>query len=256
MNKTVKLYNGKVTILFSDQARNRYVVEEDGHSPVGVTTVLSTLSKPALMTWPLYEGIEWLKKNPDDFEGAEKAYLIKSDKGKDTGTLIHSMIENFLLKQMGEIPAPLESNVTDGKKGYDCFTEWYEAQDIKPLAVESIVYSKANDYAGTYDCLLEIGGKVVLCDVKTTNASRTAPLGIYSEHFLQLGAYSLAHHEETPKEEISDLMIIRVGKDGVLNTLRASDLGLSVEFCQDAFLSVLGAYRFVTPLAKQLKDLK
>ena len=54
---------------------------------------------------------------------------------------------------------------------------------------------------------------MILGDIKTTNASRQAPLGVYPEMFLQLGAYANAHLEEFPLEEIDDLAIIRVGKD-------------------------------------------
>lgn len=248
MNKTVQLYDGSITIHFNDQARNRYTIEETAKSPVGVTTVLAGLAKPALMLWPMYEGITWLKAHPEDFEGAEKAYLIKSDKGKDTGTVIHAAIEAILTEKQPTIPL-------DAVKAVAAFKTWLH-ETTKPLAVERIVYSKKYDVAGTYDCLLEIDGKVVLCDIKTTNSSRTAPLGIYAEHFLQLGAYSLAHHEENPMETIEDLMIIRVGKDGVLNTLRASELGLKVSDCEGSFLDVLGAYRFMTPLSKALSERK
>lgn len=256
MNKTVKLYNDTVTIFFNEKARNRYVVEKDGHSPVGTTTVLQILSKPALMTWPMYEAIEYLKKNGDDWEGASKAYLKKSDKGKDTGTAIHAKIENFLKSITGESDRTPVSATEEIIKAWGAFHKWFTDSKAKPLAVENIVYSKKYDFAGTYDCLLEIDGKVVLCDIKTNNASRTAPLGVYSEHFLQLGAYSLAHHEENPMEVIEDLQIIRVGKDGVLNTLRASEVGLTVAACETAFAQLLSVYKVMTPLAKTLKEKK
>lgn len=99
MNKTVKLYNDTITLHFNENARNRYVLE-DGHSPVGVTTVLSGLAKPALMTWPMNEAIAHLKVNVGDFEGAAKAYLKRSDKGKDIGTEVHTLIEQFLREEM------------------------------------------------------------------------------------------------------------------------------------------------------------
>ncbi len=248
MNKTVKLYDNTVTINFSDTARNRYIIEETGKSPVGTTTVLATLAKPALMTWPMFEAIAHLKVNVGDFEGASKAYLKKSDSGKDTGTAIHSLIEAFLL---GEPQKP----TPDAEPAYRAFVEWHKDKKIRTLATEQIVYSKQHDYCGTFDALLDIGGKVVLVDIKTNNASRTAPLGIYPEHFLQLGAYSLAYTEES-QQPIDDIQVIRVGKDGVVNTLTASELGLTIEQCEVGFTQVLGAYRFITPLAKTLKDKK
>lgn len=145
----------------------------------------------------------------------------------------------------------------EAAKAFEAFKKWYKSQpSIKVLAVEEICYSKNHDYAGTWDGMMELEGKVILFDLKTNNASQTAPLGVYPEHFLQLGAYSLAHLEENPLETIDDLCIIRVGKDGKLNTLRSSELGLSIKQCQEAFIAALNIYKFMTPLSKQLREKK
>lgn len=257
VKKTVKLYDGTVTIEFNNLARNRYVILEDGHSPVGVTTILQGLNKPGIALWYMSEAIAWLKANPNDFDGAEKAYLIKSGKGKDVGTAVHAWIEEFLkgrnIKDHTHQVIDMDQQVAEIGL---VFQNWFLEHNPKVLATEQIIYSKALDYAGTYDALLEIDGKVVLCDIKTTNSSRIAPLGIYSEMFLQLGGYSLAHHEENPEQVIDDLMIIRVGKDGVLNTLRASELGFTPSFLEDAFKAVVQTYKFITPLSKRLGEMK
>lgn len=251
VKKTVKLYDNSVTMHFSNQARNRYVIEETGGSPVGVTTILSQLSKPGLALWPMYEALDWLKKNPDDFKGAEKAYLIKSDSGKNTGTLVHSWIERYLTVGAGVAPTP----PLEAQKACLAFVNWFEKVNPKVLATEQIIYSKQYDYAGTYDALLEIDGKVVLVDIKTTNISRTAPLGIYPEMFLQLGGYSRAHHEENPEQAIDDAMVVRPGKDGVLNTMRASELGFKLAYLEDTFEQLVQLYKFMTPLTKSLKEI-
>lgn len=295
MQKTVKLYDGSVTLHFSDQARNRYTIEETGSSPVGVTSVLQTLNKPALMTWPMWEALKsvelqvsaWIDKQDGSqlelkavIAEASNAYLIRSDSGKSAGTAIHAAIEAYLTGG-GEIPTP------EVQKALSGFIAWHKQQiNPKTIAVEEIIYSKQYNYAGTLDGIMEIDGQTILFDIKTNNASRVAPLGIYPEHFLQLGAYSLAYKEQNegilfPEEEpyaqdthfadkpdekfdmiaynpkkIDDLAIIRVGKDGKVNTLRASELGLSVPDCEQAWLSVLQAYRFLTPLTKTLKEKK
>lgn len=263
IKKIVKLYDGTITVHFSNLARNRYMIQETQHSPVGVTTILQTLSKPGLALWPMYEALDWLKKNPDDFKGAEKAYTIKSDKGKDTGTIVHNAVENFLValqlaqaegKDAGDF-FQVDMGVPEATKAYNAFIGWAEQLKPKVLATEQIIYSKQFDYAGTYDCLLEIDGQVVLCDVKTTNISRTAPLGIYPEMFLQLGAYAAAHHEENPEQQIDDVMIIRVGKDGVLNTMRASELGFKLAYLEDTFKQLVQVYRMINPLSKQLTEM-
>lgn len=277
MKKIFKLYNNSLTILFDDTTINRYVVEETGKSPVGVTTVLQTLNKPALMTWPLNEAIkslrEWLEAGQergqkltyqnvlDSLLPASKAYLVKGDSGKDIGTQVHSAIEVFL-KGESPIVSP------EAEKAFTAFVRWYKEQDIKPLAIERAIYSKKHNYAGTLDCLFKINGELVLCDFKTTNISRTAPLGVYPEYFLQLGAYNLAYREEkaTRVDKIvghnyadqfpTNLMVIRVGKEGKVNTLRASEIGLSISDCEAKFLDVLSMYKFLTPLSKVLTERK
>lgn len=260
---TTQLYDSSVTVAFNNNARNRYMVTigEESHSPVGVTTILNkVLAKEALMLWPLNLAINYLKTvNPSGIltdtdwnemlEVASKLHTVRSDKGKDIGTLVHQAIETYLKE--GEVVAE-----PDAVKPVVAFVDWFEGQKIKVLGVEQITYSKEHDYCGTFDCLLEIDGKAVLCDIKTSNASRTAPLGIYPEHFLQLGAYSKAFSEELPGKKIDDLMIINCSKTGVLSTLKASEVGLSVKECEDAWLNVLRTYRFLEPLKRTIKEIK
>lgn len=255
--KTVKLYDDTLTIHFSNKARNRYMIEETQNSPVGVTTILQLLSKDGLMLWPLWEGVEWLKTHKDDYEGALKAYTIKSDSGKSVGTEVHAAIESFLiLEKVKKSNVRAIAGSTEIEKPLKAFLGWFDEVQPKVLATEQIIYSKELDYAGTFDALLEIDGEVVLCDVKTTNLSRSAPLGIYPEMFLQLGGYCLAHHEEFPEQQIDDLMIIRVGKEGKLYTLRASELGFTPKLLEDTFRQLVQLYRFMTPLKKVLTERK
>lgn len=260
VKKTVKLYEGEVTVEFNSLARNRYVILEDGHSPVGVTTILQLLSKEGLMTWPMYEAIDYLKSHPGDYENAAKAYIKKSDRGKDTGTEVHTFVEKFLAAfddkaQQEAILVSINGLSPEAAGSARLFVEWLMTTNPKILASEQIVYSKQYDYCGTYDALMEINGKVVICDIKTNNSSKQAPLGIYPEMFLQLGAYALAHHEENPMEQIDDAMIIRVGKDGVLSSLSASALGLKVSYLEDAFKHVVQTYKMFTPLKIQLSEM-
>lgn len=260
MTKSVQLYNDSLTLHFNNNARNRYIIEEMKHAPVGVTSVLNkVLAKPALMLWPMNESLKYTREQLVEgvsytagninkiLDESAKAYTKKSDKGKDVGSLIHAAIEAFLLKEEHEVPK-------DAKKPLDSFIKWFEEVEPTVLDVERIIYSKDLDYAGTFDSLLEIDGKTVLCDVKSTNSSRSAPNGIYPEMFLQLGAYSLALHEEDKSIGVQDLMIIRVSKTGELNTLRSSEVGMSVRDCEDAWLNVLNIYKTMVPLTKRLEN--
>lgn len=142
------------------------------------------------------------------------------------------------------------------EKMLEKFKEWYYKSGAKPLAVEQVVYSRANEVAGTFDALFEIDGKIVLVDFKTNSVSRDAPQGVYPEALLQMGAYSLAYREETGKP-IDNLMVVNISKkDGKIRTLSASDLGVSVEDCEQGFKNLLEVYRLHNKLTNYIKARK
>jgi hypothetical protein len=258
------LYNGKYHMVHNPNARGRaprYKVN-DVEKPKGVTTILgATLSKD-LMQWAVDCAIEYLKgKVPvvteEDLIEAAQQYIYKRDFGAGTGTEAHAMVEDYLKQR----PAGTTQHSPEAANAYKAFVEWYEA--IKPtvLNVEEVIYSEKFKYAGTYDCMLEIDGKVNLCDLKTTNASRKAPDGVYAEYFIQLGAYAAAHEEQRAYEaanggtklvKIDDLMVISAKKNGVLDIVTASDLGLSVEECGEMFKRVVNLNMFLTAITQQL----
>jgi hypothetical protein len=144
---------------------------------------------------------------------------------------------------------------------YKAFVEWFNEFKPSMINVEEVIYSEAFNYAGTYDCMLEINGAVVLCDLKTTNASKKAPNGIYAENFVQLGAYALAHEEQRQYEEanggtnlrkIDDLMVISAKKNGKLDIVSSSDIGLTVEECGEMFKRVINIYNFMSYTTSKL----
>lgn len=266
--QTRKLYSDSVTLHFNPNSRNRYQLES-GETPVGVTTVLARVLGKDLKGWAVSEVLKaiggtlkyekqqfvWYLDEPvtideEKLRWASKAYTRKSDKGKDVGSEVHEAIENFLKTNEFDF-----SQITpEAIKALRAFINWHDEVKPRVLATEQIVYSRSGSYAGTFDALLEIDGRVVLCDIKTSNASRAAPLGVYPENFLQLGAYSLAYAEAGGTHP-KDLMVINASKIGKLSTLRASELGLSVRDCEVAWASVLKLYRFLEPLKKQIKEM-
>jgi hypothetical protein len=250
---TRSLYSGEIELIFSPNSRNRYLVNDKLNNctvyPPGVTTILNkVLAKEAIGPWMMRMAIDWLRVNPSDFDGASKAHVRKSDKGKDVGSEVHEAIELTLSDSNQSVQLSPEA-----AKPFNAFMDWFVEAEPRVLGTEQIVYSRQYNFSGTFDALLEIDGEVILCDVKTTNASLDAPMGVYEKDFLQLGAYSLAYKEmggSRPK----DLMVINANKSGKLSTLRASELGLDVHSCEAAWLNVLNTYRFLEPLKKQLKD--
>lgn len=252
-----QLYNGKYLLEHNPNARGRqprYLVNGE-HKPKGVTTILGATLAKDLMDWAVNCCVDYLREKlpliteKDLKEGAEQ-YKYKRDSGASTGSEAHAMVENYLKGAVTD-----GTSTAEATNAYNAFVGWFEAETPSVINVEEVIYSEELNYAGTYDCMLEIDGKVVLCDLKTTNASRKAPRGVYAEYFIQLGAYAFAHEEQRRYEEanggtnlpkIDDLCVISAKKNGALDIVTASELGLTVEECGEMFKRVINIYNFLS----------
>ena len=258
--ETLNLYNKTAKVkLNTDDGKHQYTVTDTelgmkNATMRGVTDIKRQfIAKPGLMHWSKDEAIKWLKKldrKPTEqaSEQASKAYTIKSDFGKDIGTEVHSAIERYLT---GTINTGVSK---EAEKAFMAFRNWFENTNLKAIATEQAVYSRSRQYCGTFDALLEIEGKLVLVDFKTTNVSAYALkkgkdwTGLYPEDFMQLGFYSQAYHE-AQDQEIDDVMLINCTKDGKIITLTAKEIGWSVEDCENLAMSALD-------IADGLKNIK
>lgn len=258
----------------------------------GVTTVIGeVLDKPGLRLWardemakrlmglefgdegePVYnsknalikEGIEYGKPELQEFlDKSFNAYRDKSDRGKDIGTMTHDFVAQFLkgdlkkidastvLEQYTEAPEEFTKCVI---KAVESFMVWWNSlKDKELLGTENIIYSRKYEFSGTYDLKCRIGKKVYMLDVKTTNRSQTAPLGIYPEYFMQLGGYIQADEEESGTK-FDDCGVINVGKDGKLSIACASDIGLEVEDCKNSFVYAVTIHNWLNKLSKLTRD--
>ena len=265
------MYNGLFHLVHNPNAQGRaprYVVTgDDVTKPQGVTTILgSTLGKD-LVGWAVGCAIEYLslrlpKINEEDLKEASKEHVRQRNSGASTGTETHKLVEMYLTGDI-ELSSFLEEATPEAEKAYVAFLEWFEETQPTVINVEEVIYSKKYQYAGTYDCMLEIDGKVYLCDLKTTNASRQAPQGVYPENFLQLGAYALAHEEQrvyeahnggTELRKIDGLMVISAKKDGKLDIVTNSDVGLTLKECRDGFKKVVGLNRLTRQVSERLRS--
>lgn len=264
----------------------------------GVTSVLKDIiAKPDLMTWPMnmanqfYFGAkfdevtkeyihDWTKaaifpSRDEDGEVTDplmeddlhnimlegsKQWVQRADTGKDIGTLVHALVEQYLKAESGIEAEPVSAadvsaqDLKMADKALKAFTDWWESlRQKKVLSLEQVVYSRNMKYCGTFDLLAQINGRNYMLDLKTTNTSRKAPMGIYSEYFLQLGAYSYAIREETG-EEVDDVGIIRVGKDGKLNIATAEDFGSSRDECERAFAFAIRLHDFLQKVTPFVTD--
>jgi hypothetical protein len=256
------IYGGLYQVLFKNNS-HRYFI--DGEPKPGVTTIMSkVIAKPQLMLWPLDMAMRYLTSllpghiTTNDLEEAQKAHLKRRDAGGQTGTIVHGYAEDLLSGR----PFSLADESEEVVRAMEAFRSWHDSVKPRVIEVERVVYSRAFDYAGTLDSILEIDGKVYLCDLKTSNASREAPNGVYADNFIQLGAYLGAYEEERSFEldtlgktdlvEIDDLMVISCRKDGKLNTCTASELNLSPSDCIDLWYSTFRLHKGLSRLKTQL----
>lgn len=261
---TVSLYGGKHTVTFRKKPHGYRI---DGQRKRGVTTIMSAvLAKPSLMLWPMNMAIRYIRDNFDGdmencLEQAAKAHITLRDAGANTGTEAHAMVENFLKTFEEPINGYIDAS-EEANNAYVAFVDWFVTNEPQVISVEQIVYSPQLDYVGTFDSILRIGDKNYLCDLKTTNASREAPQGVYPDNFIQLGAYAQAYNEERTFDietagqsdlvQIDDLMIISARKDGKLNTITASQIGLTVAQCQEMWHNTIHLHRSLTHIRKSL----
>lgn len=141
-----------------------YAVNKDGHMVPRVTTVLSKmLEEEGVAQWANSLGFKHMSYNKE------------LDKICAIGTQVHEQINAFLSNKF--------INETMRTCGLLSFIEWYN--QVKDLGIEVLGLEESlvsPYYGGTYDALLNIGGKIWLIDFKTSNKVRY-------KYFIQLAAY-------------------------------------------------------------------
>jgi genome maintenance exonuclease 1 len=206
------LYNGTLRLDFDD-AEHVYTIHEDGKAPLmvpGVTSILAVINKPALVPWAAkltaetYTGlvsaaVDSGTLNPKRLLEIEKeakgAPRAKAKAGADIGTLVHAWAEAWARGQ--PLPMPEDDSA---RKGVEAFTAWCEAHHVRFRLTEMRVYSRAFNYAGTFDFMAEVDGELMLGDYKVSS-------GIYPEHHLQCAAYAQAYGEATG-ETVRDRIVV------------------------------------------------
>ena len=171
-------------------ASHRYRL--DGAWVPGVTTLIGKgLPKPALPYWAARTVAEWVADNPDLTEelkrmggrGPAVAFLKelpwqKRDEAAIRGTDVHALAERLVHGDEVEVPEHLAARV----QGY---VDWLDATNVEPLLTERPCASRQWQYAGTFDLIARMDGKVWLLDVKTSS-------DVYGSTALQLTAYGNA----------------------------------------------------------------
>jgi hypothetical protein len=158
-----------------------------------VTSIVSIKAKPALYRYyaslPSFEAGETIKR-----------------KSADEGTLIHEVIQAIMAGDLPQDGTGSPSLSDETRPAAEAFMKVNEQLKIKTCRehIEKKIISFDERYSGTVDAVVEIGGKVGVLDIKTSQA-------IYRDYCLQTSAYMAPLQYEIP--EISTRWILRVDQN-------------------------------------------
>lgn len=226
-----------------DFDRKLHAYKINGDLFKGVTTITDVRSKAFLAPWAAKEAYTYLKNNWDIgkiYSAEEKEELIlaaklawtkKSNKAKDSGTIAHEWISQYILGQKPALPDNEEA-----LKAIEAFRRWEALKEPIWVASEKIIASLKHKVAGTLDSLAILNGKLTLVDFKTS--------GTVSESFLlQLFGYEILLEEMGILVE--DRVILRIPKDGKdAEELEVNSGEAFRKFCQETFLHCLEIHKF------------
>ena len=228
----------------------------NGEKLTGVTTVLGVIAKPMLIPWAAGEVVKYIKENTErismkdlvsekkDYgyfvseemlELARKAHTAKKEKAGAWGEIVHKVIELWI--KTGEVVTEVTIKcetypvTPDHMKAVNHFTIWATQHNVKFIHSEQNVYSKEMWVGGIADLVIELDGKRLVGDIKTSS-------GIYNEHFFQAAAYDICL-EEMGLGSVEGYLIINLKKDGTMDMKIAENK----EINREAFRSALSLYR-------------
>jgi hypothetical protein len=183
-----------------------------GERVPSVTTIISGgVPKPALPRWAAKSAAEYAAKSWDTLaplDADERVTLIKgapwreSGRAADLGSLIHDAIDCWLSD------APLPDWPADAEGFMAGFTDFLSEREPHVVHTEGTIWNREHGYAGTFDLLAVINGRLTLIDHKTGK-------GVYPEVALQLSA--LAHGEVIVAPDGSEQPMPAVDLFGVLH---------------------------------------
>ena len=222
----------------------RHIHKLDGKPLMGVTTVLSVISKPALIQWSANMAVDYVKdnlslnifKDIERFElllkEARSAHRKKKEKAGDWGTEVHNAVEEWIKE--GKEPQLTQQNQM---KAFNHFKKWAEDNKVTFIESEKHLFSKEMWTGGIVDLVFEMDGKKYIGDIKTSS-------GIYNEAFFQMGAYHMMLEEMGEGKDVAGYIVINLKKDGT----HALKLAENMELNKSAFKHALGLYKVINSL--------
>jgi len=152
-NFIIDLPNKQMTFLDS----RFYATDNGGYVP-SVTTILEAYPKGAAY-------YEWLKKNGEDSDA------IRDEAGR-RGSVVHKLTEAYdrgeevqLMDENGYIAYKLNEWAM-----FERYVDFRTRYKFDIIEIEQNIVSEKLGFAGTLDRIIEMDGKKILLDIKTSNA--------------------------------------------------------------------------------------
>jgi len=233
---------------------------KDGKRLPSVTTIIGDSlgwSKNGLLGWAyrvgcqatadeLAEKLESRDVNREDVAFAaecakeKRAHQAHRDKAATAGTIAHAMIEAHVTATAFVALTDVDDAVMEAaKRAYANFLRWWMINDVKVIHTEMLLVDEVRGFGGTFDAVLQIGGRMMLVDFKTG--------GVFDEVCLQLGAYdSLC--DTNGIAPMDHGMIINVPVDEAKETQIFEVSRTQLDLGRDLFLSCLHIYKNKTAM--------
>ena len=189
--------------------RGRYQL--DGKPMTGVTTICNMQAKGFLINWSASEAYkDSLTKTDAEIKEVLKnktyAHTQKSDSAKDSGTLAHDLVEQFINNYIntGNYVFPVYPVIEDigVKTSITRFFKWATDNKVEFLGSEVSVYSREHWFAGSFDFICKLNGKLLLGDFKTSKQ-------VDDTYFAQGAGYIIAVEENNPEVKFDGVIIVR-----------------------------------------------
>ena len=178
------------------RAHTRYRTADNKIVP-GVTTITGVMNKPALVPWANRIGLEGISVG---------SYV---DEKASIGTCAHYLVECDLKNEKPDLGDFTTNQIDMAENCMIKYHTWKDKYKPKVLGVEMELVSETHRYGGKCDMYLEILGKRVLADLKTSK-------GIFGEMHTQVaGGYrSLLIENGYPVDETYILRLGRTEEEG------------------------------------------
>ena len=181
--------------------KRHYVHPISNERVPSVTTILSSVAKPALVPWAAKTVAQYAVENRETWAKLDNEAAIEliknshrrlSGQAMALGSSVHSIIEDLLRdKKVDFIPPDTQDLVRKA-------AELIETFKPKPTHIEVTVWSHKYQYAGSLDAIVEVAGKRYLFDWKTSS-------GVFPDYALQCAAYAYADEIIKPDGGIEEL---------------------------------------------------